>query len=44
MIAGKRAGVYTIAVDRKEAYQPIWRLRPYADYVITSLCDLLKIV
>jgi HAD superfamily hydrolase (TIGR01549 family) len=44
MIAGRRAGVYTIAVDRKEAYQPIWRLKPYADYVITNLNDILKII
>jgi phosphoglycolate phosphatase-like HAD superfamily hydrolase len=35
MIAGKRARVYTIAVDRREAYQPIWRLKRHnPDYTI----------
>lgn len=45
MIAGKKAGVYTIAVDRKEAYQPIWKLKLHnPDYIITDLNDLLNIV
>jgi len=45
MIAAKRARVHTVAVDRKEAYQPIWRLKLHnPDYVITSLNDLLEIV
>jgi len=45
MIAGKRAGVHTVAVDRREAYQPIWRLKLHdPDYIITNLHDLLKIV
>ena len=45
MIAGKRAGVYTIAVDRREAYQPIRRLKIHnPDLIINNLNDLLIIV
>ena len=45
MIAGKRAGVYTIAVDRREAYQPIRRLKIHnPDLIINNLNDLLNIV
>lgn len=45
MIASKRAEVYTIAVDRREAYQPIWRLKIHnPDYIITNLMDLFNII
>jgi HAD superfamily hydrolase (TIGR01549 family) len=44
MIAGKRAGVYTLAVDRSEAYHPICRLKLHdPDYIITDLNDLIKL-
>jgi phosphoglycolate phosphatase-like HAD superfamily hydrolase len=44
MVAGKRAGVYTLAVDRTEAYHPICRLKLHdPDYIITDLNDLISV-
>jgi pyrophosphatase PpaX len=44
MVAGKRAGVYTLAVDRSEAYHPICRLKLHdPDYIITDLNDLTRV-
>jgi HAD superfamily hydrolase (TIGR01549 family) len=42
IVAGKGAGVYTVAVDRSEAYHPICRLKLLGpDYIITDLNDLI---
>jgi HAD superfamily hydrolase (TIGR01549 family) len=44
MVAGKRAGVYTVAVDRSEAYHPICRLKLHdPDYIITDLNDIISV-
>jgi len=44
MIAGKRAGVYTLAVDRSEAYHTICSLKLQdPDYIITDLNDLIRL-
>jgi HAD superfamily hydrolase (TIGR01549 family) len=44
MVAGKRAGVYTLAVDRSEAYHSICRLKLHdPDYIITDLNDLISV-
>jgi phosphoglycolate phosphatase-like HAD superfamily hydrolase len=44
IVAGKRAGVYTLAVDRIEAYHPISRLELHdPDYVISDLNDLISV-
>jgi HAD superfamily hydrolase (TIGR01549 family) len=44
IVAGKRAGVYTLAVDRSEAYHPISRLKLQdPDYIITDLNDLIML-
>jgi phosphoglycolate phosphatase-like HAD superfamily hydrolase len=44
IVAGKRAGVYTFAVDRSEAYHPICRLKLHdPDYIITDLNDLISV-
>jgi HAD superfamily hydrolase (TIGR01549 family) len=43
IVAGKRAGVYTVAVDRSEAYHPIYRLKLHnPDYIITDLNDIIS--
>ncbi|RJS75894.1 HAD family hydrolase [Candidatus Bathyarchaeota archaeon] len=45
IIAGKRAGVRTIAVSRDEGYNPRWRLeRQSPDYIISNLNELLLII
>jgi len=45
MIAGKKAEVHTVAVDREGAYQPISRLKRHdPDHVIKVLDDLLQII
>jgi phosphoglycolate phosphatase-like HAD superfamily hydrolase len=43
IVAGKRAGVYTLAIDRSEAYHPICRLKLRdPDYIITDLIRLCQ--
>jgi HAD superfamily hydrolase (TIGR01549 family) len=45
IVAGKKIGVYTIAVDREGAYHPMEKLKRHnPDYIITNLNDLLNIV
>ncbi len=45
IIAGKLAGVTTVAIVRKESYHPRWRLeRHQPDFLIHSLEDLLGVV
>jgi len=45
MIAGKRAGVCTIAVCREEGYHSCWRLkRQDPDFVIFDLHGLLRVI
>ncbi len=45
IIAGKRAGVITVAVCRERGYHPRWRLRRQEpDFIISSLRDLIPIV
>ena len=45
MIAGKRAGVCTIAICREEGYHPCWRLRRQdPDFVIFDLHGLLTVI
>jgi pyrophosphatase PpaX len=45
MIAGKKAGVRTIGICRKEGYHPIWKLkRQNPDFLIHDLYQLLTIV
>jgi pyrophosphatase PpaX len=44
IVAGKKAGVYTLAVDRREAYHPIYKLKLHdPDYIITDLSDLISV-
>ena len=45
MIAGKRAGVWTIAICREEGYHACWRLkRQDPDFVIFNLHGLLRVI
>jgi len=45
IIAGKRAGVFTIGICRKEGYHPCWRLkRQNPDFLIKNLSQLYKII
>jgi len=45
IIAGKRAGVITVAVCRERGYHPCWRLiRQKPNFVISSLWGLISIV
>jgi len=45
IIAGKRAGVITVAVCRERGYHPCWKLRRQKpNFVISSLWDLISIV
>jgi HAD superfamily hydrolase (TIGR01549 family) len=45
IIAGKRAGTYTVAISRKESYHPRWRLeRQKPDSFISNLGGLFALV
>ena len=45
IIAGKEAGVITIAICRERGYQPCWKLRRQKpNFIISSLSDLIPIV
>jgi len=45
IIAGKKAGVITIAVCRKKSYHPCWRLRRRRPtFIISNLQDLIPLV
>jgi HAD superfamily hydrolase (TIGR01662 family) len=45
IIAGKKAGVTTVAVCRERGYHPCWRLRRRSpDFVIRNLWELIPIV
>ena len=45
IIAGKRAGVITVAICRKEGYHPCWRLRRQKpNFMISSLWDLIRVM
>ncbi|MEM2129858.1 MAG: HAD-IA family hydrolase [Candidatus Bathyarchaeia archaeon] len=45
IIAGKRAGVFTIGICRKEGYHPCWKLkRQNPDFLIKSLSQLFEIL
>jgi len=45
IIAGKRAGVITVAICRERGYHPCWRLRRQnPDFIISSLWDLMSLV
>jgi len=45
IIAGKKAGVITIAVCRERSYHPFWRLRRRRpNFIISSLRDLILLV
>lgn len=45
IIAGRKAGVTTIAICRERGYHPCWRLKRLSpDYIIRNLRELLPIV
>ena len=45
IIAGKRAGVITVAICRESGYHPLWKLRRQRpNFVISNLLDLMLIV
>ncbi len=44
IIAGKRAGTYTVAISSKASYHPRWRLeRQKPDYIISGLGELVTL-
>jgi HAD superfamily hydrolase (TIGR01549 family) len=45
MIAGKRAGVLTVAISRENSYHPIWRMkRQDPNFLISNLSELVSII
>ncbi len=45
IIAGKRAGVYTIGICRDESYHPLWKLkRQNPDFIVKNLNELYRTI
>jgi HAD superfamily hydrolase (TIGR01549 family) len=45
IIAGKRAGVYTVGICRDESYHPLWKLkRQNPDFIIKDLNELYRTI